>query len=185
MRITDFRRLWLFISSRGRISISRSCLVERGAIFDLREGGTLTAGKRCRVRRGAMLIPYGGAISIGDNFSVNPYSVLYGHGGLTIGNDVRIAAGCVIIPANHKFQDPNIRIRNQGVTALGIVIEDDVWIGANVTILDGAHISRGCVIAAGSVVRGRTEALGIYAGTPAKLVKKRGEAASTEVRGTK
>ncbi|MBP2237136.1 acetyltransferase-like isoleucine patch superfamily enzyme [Sinorhizobium kostiense] len=122
-----------------------------------------------------MLIPYGGAISIGDDFSLNPYSVLYGHGGLNIGNSVRIAAGCVIVPANHVFNDPHTAIRNQGLTKLGIAIEDDVWIGANVTILDGAHISRGCVIAAGSVVRGRTESFGVYAGVPARMIGRRGE----------
>lgn len=128
-----------------------------------------------------MLIPYGGEIRIGDDFSLNPYSVLYGHGGLRIGNSVRIAAGCVIVPANHVFRDPHTAVRNQGLTKLGIVIEDDVWVGANVTILDGAYISRGCVIAAGSVVRGRTEPLGIYAGVPAKLVRRRGEIETKEV----
>lgn len=120
-----------------------------------------------------MLIPYGGVISIGDDFSLNPYSVLYGHGGLSIGNSVRIAAGCVIIPANHVFSDPGTAIRAQGLTKLGIVIEDDVWVGANVTILDGAHISRGCVIAAGSVVRARRN---LWASTPVSRPSSSGNA---------
>lgn len=122
-----------------------------------------------------MVIPYGGNITIGNDFSLNPYSVLYGQGNLTIGNDVRIAAGCVIIPSNHIFADPRKPIRLQKISKLGIRIEDDVWIGANVTVLDGAHISRGCVIAAGAVVRGKTIPNGIYAGVPAKLIKIRGE----------
>ncbi|ABR60645.1 acyltransferase [Sinorhizobium medicae] len=181
MQVRDFFRLWLWVRSRGRISIGPKCRIERGAVLDLREAGRITVGRKCRLRRGSMLIPYGGVISIGDDFSLNPYSVLYGHGGLSIGNSVRIAAGCVIIPANHVFSDPGTAIRAQGLTKLGIVIEDDVWVGANVTILDGAHISRGCVIAAGSVVRGQTEPLGIYAGVPAKLIRKRGRIETREV----
>lgn len=144
MQVRDFFRLWLWVRSRGRISIGPKCRIERGAVLDLREAGRITVGRKCRLRRGSMLIPYGGVISIGDDFSLNPYSVLYGHGGLSIGNSVRIAAGCVIIPANHVFSDPGTAIRAQGLTKLGIVIEDDVWVGANVTILDGAHISRVC-----------------------------------------
>lgn len=175
MQIRDLLRLWLWARSRGRISIGPKCQIERGAVLDLREGGSITAGRKCRLRRGSMLIPYGGAIRIGEDFSLNPYSVLYGHGGLSIGNSVRIAAGCVIIPANHVFKDPHTAIRDQGLTKLGIVIEDDVWVGANVTILDGAHISRGCVIAAGSVFRGQTEPFGVYAGIPARMIRKRGE----------
>lgn len=126
-----------------------------------------------------MLIPYGGEITIGNDFSLNPYSVLYGQGGLKIGNDVRIAAGCVIIPSNHIFSDVSKPIRLQKLSKLGITIEDDVWLGANVTVLDGAHISTGCVIAAGAVVRGKTEPYGIYGGVPAKLIKIRG--AHTEI----
>lgn len=122
-----------------------------------------------------MVVPYGGDIVIGNDFSLNPYSVLYGQGNLTIGNDVRIAAGCVIIPSNHIFADREKPIRLQKISKLGIVIEDDVWIGANVTVLDGAHIARGCIIAGGAVLRGKTEPFGIYGGVPAKLIGVRGE----------
>ena len=53
------------------------------------------------------------------------------------------------------------------------MIEDDVWIGANCTILDGVRIAKGCIIGAGSVVSKSTEPFGIYAGVPARLIKKR------------
>lgn len=119
-----------------------------------------------------------GEISIGDNCSINPYSILYGHGGLKIGNWVRIAAHTVIIPSNHNFSDIDRPIGSQGGTQRGVIIEDDVWIGANVTILDGSHISTGCVIAAGAVVRGTTVPFGVYGGVPAKLLKMRGVTSS-------
>jgi acetyltransferase-like isoleucine patch superfamily enzyme len=123
-----------------------------------------------------MLLAEGGYIIIGNNCSVNPYTILYGHGGLTIGNWVRIAAHTTMIPANHIFADRSQPISKQGLTRQGIVIEDDVWVGANATVLDGAHISAGCVIAAGAVVKGRTEPFGVYAGVPARLIGMRGQA---------
>lgn len=171
MRLSDVLFLWHKLRYRGALTIGRKSRIEMGAVINLRDGGTVNIGDSCRLRRGAMLIPYGGKIRIGSNFSLNPNAILYGHGGLTIGDGVRIAAGTVIVPANHVFSDPDKPIRSQGVTCEGIVIEDDVWIGANVTVLDGAHISRGCVIAAGSVVRGKTEPMGVYGGVPAKLLK--------------
>lgn len=54
-----------------------------------------------------------------------------------------------------------------------IVLEDDVWLGYGVTVLSNAHIGRGCVVAAGAVVVGELEPYGIYAGVPARLIRKR------------
>lgn len=171
MRSSDLRAFWIKIWARGRVSFGSNPHIEAGAKFDMSWGGTATIGERLSLKRGAIICPAGGRIVIGDNLSLNPYSILYGHGGLTIGNDVRIAAGTVIIPSNHNFESREKPITQQGLSRQGITIEDDVWIGANVTVLDGSYISKGCVIAAGAVVRGETEAYGIYGGVPAKLIK--------------
>lgn len=171
MSLNDLRRWWLNARSLGKVSIGKKAKIERGAVINLRHGGSLHTGVGFRIRSGAMIIPYGGSITIGDNFSINPYSILYGHGGLTIGDNVRIAAGCVVIPANHAIEDRSRPIRLQGLSKVGIRIGDDVWIGANVTVLDGASIAKGCVIAAGSVLRGETEPYGIYAGVPARKIR--------------
>lgn len=115
----------------------------------------------------------GGDIIIGDNCTINPYTIVYGQGGTKIGNGVRIAAHSVIVPSNHIFDDPNEFIYKQGLSKKGIVIEDDVWIGAGVKILDGVTISKGSVIGANSIVTRSTEQNGVYVGIPAKLIKKR------------
>ena len=112
----------------------------------------------------------GGRISIGDNCSINYNCVLYGHFGLIIGNDVRIGAGTVIIPANHKFETKCI-ITSQGIQGSGITISDDVWIGANCSILDGVSIGRHSVVAAGSVVTRDVPSCTVVAGIPAKVIK--------------
>jgi len=88
---------------------------------------------------------------------------------------VLIAANCTLAPVNHNYSDKTTSIREQGFAPSkgGIVVDDDVWIGSNCTILDGAHIGKGVVIAAGSVVTGNIPPYTIYGGQPAKFLKKR------------
>jgi acetyltransferase-like isoleucine patch superfamily enzyme len=72
----------------------------------------------------------------------------------------------------HNFEDVSAVIRDQGTTERGIVIGDDVWIGAKATILDGAVVGRHSVIAAGAVVRGQFPERSVLAGVPARLVRR-------------
>jgi acetyltransferase-like isoleucine patch superfamily enzyme len=150
-----------------------NAIVMRGAVLNREYGGSISIGPGTVIHRGAMLLPLGGFIRLGYRCRVNPYSVLYGHGGLTIGDHVRIAAHCVIVPANHGIALDGELIAEQPMNKRGIRIGNDVWLGAGVRVLDGAVIGDGCVIGAGAVVRGELESYGIYAGVPAKLVGKR------------
>jgi acetyltransferase-like isoleucine patch superfamily enzyme len=115
----------------------------------------------------------GGSIAIGKNCSVQTFSTVYGHGGVVIGDGVRIATQCVIIPANHVYEDPHRPIHQQGITRVGIAIGDDVWLGAGVIVLDGSSIGTGSVVAAASVVRGSIGPGEVVGGIPAQLIKKR------------
>ena len=76
------------------------------------------------------------------------------------------------MPTNHAFQSRDIPIRHQGFLPSkgGVICEDDVWIGANSTLLDGAHIEKGCIIAAGSVVNRRVPSYEIWGGVPARRI---------------
>jgi len=112
-----------------------------------------------------------GSIRSGRSLSINPFCVVYGHGGLSIGDYVRIAAHCIIIPANHIFSSLDKPIAKQGLTKQGITIGNDVWIGGGTRILDGVSIGEGCVVAAGSVVTKDVPKLAVVAGVPAKLLK--------------
>ncbi len=161
---------------RGRVRFSRGAVTHAAAHIVPGKVGRIDIGRETRIFRGAMLDTRNGLISIGERCSVQPYTLLYGsQAGLRIGNDVRIAAHCVIVPFNHVFDAPDLPIARQGVTAKGIVIEDDVWIGAHVTVLDGAIIRSGCVIGAGAVVRGDTEPGAVYAGVPARRIGSRSQ----------
>lgn len=150
-----------------------NAIVMRGAVLNREHGGAISLGPGTVVHRGAMLLPYGGFIRLGKRCRVNPYSVLYGHGGLTVGDYVRIAAHCVIVPSNHGIALDGGLIADQPLTKRGVRIGNDVWLGAGVRVLDGAVIGDGCVVAAGAVVRGELGPNGIYAGVPARLVRMR------------
>lgn len=116
-----------------------------------------------------------GNLIIGAHVFVNSGCVFYTGNGITIGDEVAIAANCTFAPVNHNFTDTECPIIRQGFEPSrgGIVIENDVWIGANCVILDGALIRRGCVIGAGSVVRGHLDAFGVYGGNPLVKLKTR------------
>ena len=120
-----------------------------------------------------MILTYGGDIVIADHSTVNPFCVLYGHGGLSIGKGVRIAAHTVMIPSNHNFDRTDIFICVQGSTHRGIVIQDDVWIGAGVVILDRVTVNQGAVIGAGASVTKDVPAYAITAGVPARVIRYR------------
>ena len=70
------------------------------------------------------------------------------------------------------FTDGSRPFVEQGITAEGIVIEDDAWLGAGAIVTDGVHIGKGAVVAAGAVVTKDVEAHTVVAGVPAKLVKR-------------
>ncbi len=113
-------------------------------------------------------------VEIGDHCSINHGCYIHGGGGVIIGNNVRIAPHVCIISMEHEYRKPNVPIRLQGYRREPIIIEDDVWIGANAVILKGVRIGRGSVIAAGSVVTRDVPPYSVVAGVPAKLIKRRG-----------
>jgi len=112
-----------------------------------------------------------GEIVMGSNCTVNPYVSL--HGKVTIGDGVRIASLATIVGANHVFSDPNKPIYQQPVTFKGITIGDDVWIGANVVVLDGVKIGSHSVVAAGAIVTKNVPEYAIVGGNPARFLKDR------------
>jgi acetyltransferase-like isoleucine patch superfamily enzyme len=135
--------------------------------------GTIEIGARCNIKPNVMLLAHDGRIRLGDHVSVNPFSVLYGAGGLTIGSNVLIAPHVVIVPANHRFEDPDVPIRSQGESRRGIAIGDDVWIGAGARVLDGVTIGSGSIVAAGAVVTRDVRPYSVVAGVPAREIRMR------------
>ena len=146
-------------------------------IEESKKGSLFTIGADSIIESFVKIKPAGGPgnINIGKRTVINSGCVLYSGNGISIGSDVQIAANCTIAPVNHQVQDSNRRINEQGHASSkgGIIIEDDVWIGANVVLLDGAIVGKGSVIAACSLVRGKCDAYAIYGGNPLRMIRKR------------
>lgn len=142
-------------------------------IEDSVRGSRIVIGEHSVIDSFVKIKPAGGTgdLIIGARTTINACCVFYTGYGISIGNDVAIAANCVFAPVNHEFSQRDELIRKQGFKPSkgGIIIEDDVWIGAGCVILDGAVIRRGSVIGAMSLVRGEVPGYSIQAGNPMVL----------------
>ena len=119
-----------------------------------------------------------GDVEFGAHSTVNSYAMISGK--VRCGDGVRIASHVTIVGFNHGYDDPSVPIHTQKHETLGIVIQDDVWIGANAVVLDGVTVGKGAVIAAGAVVSKDVPPMAIVGGVPAKLVRYRGQSAKTD-----
>ncbi len=136
-------------------------------------------GSRIIVRAGAVIDAFvkikpaggDGDLVVGAQAVINSGCVLYIGHGISIGAGALIAANCTVAATEHAFADPDRPIREQGFRPGrgGVVIEDDVWIGANSVLLDGAHVGRGSVVGAASLVRGVLPPYCIAHGRPATV----------------
>ncbi|HSD07374.1 acyltransferase [Flavobacterium sp.] len=114
-------------------------------------------------------------LNIGKNTQVGPFSVFFvSHYGIKIGNDVMIAPHCVFAAGNHEYRNLDLPMIKAGSFSNGpIIIEDDVWIGANCTITDNVKIGKGAIIAANSLVNKDVASYDIVGGVPAKKISSR------------
>lgn len=170
------------IESRVRLRFADHIKLSHGVYLD--EGVYLHAcpqgieiGPRTIVMHGAVLHVYNfrnipqSKIKIGKDSLIGEYSVIRGQGGVQIGDRVYTSPFTQIIAVNHVFDDPNRPFVEQGITAEGIIIEDDVWLGAGSIITDGVKVGKGAVVAAGAVVTKDVLPHTVVGGVPAKPIK--------------
>jgi acetyltransferase-like isoleucine patch superfamily enzyme len=160
----------------SRIRLGHGAYLDQGTYLHACPAG-IEIGPRTLVMHGAVLhvynfrdLPHAG-IRIGSDSLVGEYTVIRGQGGVTIGDRVYTSPFTQIIAVNHVFDDPRVPFVDQGITAEGIVIEDDVWIGSGAVITDGVRVGRGAVVAAGAVVTREVPAHTVVAGVPARPVR--------------
>ena len=134
-------------------------------------GDNVSIGRFTMIEATGLLTRLGKGVRIGANSNLGDYNFVGGAGGVIIGENVLVGQYVSFHPQNHIFVDPNVPIKAQGTTQQGIVVEDDVWIGARVTILDGVRIGRGAVIAAGAVVTHDVPPYAVVGGVPARVIK--------------
>ncbi len=110
-----------------------------------------------------------GDVMIGDHTRIGLHNTIIGP--VIIGSHVNLAQGITVTALNHNFEDSEKRIDEQGVSTSAVVIEDDIWIGANAVILPGVTIGHHSVVAAGAIVTKDVPPHSLVAGVPAKVIK--------------
>ncbi len=132
-------------------------------------------GRGVRLGRGCFVTAGGGSLTLGENVAVSPCAHLGAdNGSIEIGAQTAIGPGTVIRAANHRFRRQDLPIMRQGHQPGQVIIEDDVWIGANCVITPDVRIGRGAVVGAGAVVTRNVAPFSIVAGVPAKVIGRRG-----------
>ena len=163
--------------ARRGLRLDRSCYVGPRVSLgpDNREAinGTVEVLDSCELNQGVELNPFGGAIHIARRVWLGPYVVIYGQGGVEIGEQTLISMHCTILSSNHGVPPLGKLIRDTPDELRPTKIGRDVWIGASAVILGGVSIGDGAVIAAGAVVNRDVEAGAVVAGVPARRIKSR------------
>lgn len=161
----------------SHIRLGRGVYLDQGVYLHATPAG-IEIGSGSFVMHGAVLHVYNfrnlphAFIKVGQDSLIGEYNVLRGQGGIAIGDRVYTAPLVQILAVNHNFDDPTRPMVEQGISAQGIVIEDDVWIGAGAIITDGVHVGRGAVVAAGAVVTADVPARAVVGGVPARVLRR-------------
>lgn len=164
----------LLLEGAGRAHVGNGVILEKFVGIAVSPGGEVRIGDDCEIRCFARLEAHDGYIRLGARCGVNPFTLLSGYGGLTIGSDVRIGSHCAILSSGHEFESTDMSIREQGIQRRPTVIEDNVWMGHGCTVIGGVRIGSGAVIGAGAVVTRDVPADSVAAGIPAKVTRTRG-----------
>lgn len=154
-----YKKLKKYKMSIAKPRISNTAILEKSSLIEL--------GQNIDIWEYVIIKTHTNKVIIGDNSQLNPFTVIYGGSGVEIGRNVMIAPHVMIAGGNHNYKDLSKPMRFAGSNSKGkIIIEDDVWIGANCVITDGVTIGKGAIVAAGSVVTQNVKEFDVVGGIP-------------------
>lgn len=155
--VDDQVTIYAHPSWQGEVVLTNNTHLYRGCMVEVSGAGSVYIGANTYVQSGCVLNAFVASIRIGANCMIAP--------------------GCVFTPYQHGFADTTRPMREQPLTSQGdIVLEDDVWLGAHVCVMDGVTIGRGAIVGAGAVVVDDIPPYSIAAGVPAQVIRSRLEA---------
>lgn len=161
----------------GRIRIGDNVVVDAQAVLDAKGTATpgISVGSGAVIGRGTVLSCKGGRISLGENVNLGLGCTILSETEVLVGDNCIFAAHCYVVAGgNHDFSRIDIPIIQQpSISRGGVRIEEDVWLGARVSVLDGVTIGRGSVVGAGAVVTRDLPPFSVAVGVPAHVVKTR------------
>jgi acetyltransferase-like isoleucine patch superfamily enzyme len=143
------------VRNPDQVRFGKDCIVKKYSILDGRSQGRdygIEMREDVYIKEFCYIDSYGGHIDIVGPAAISQYCYIAGHGGVEIGKYVMIGPGTRVVSANHNFKSSDLPFILQGSTEDRVKICDNVWIGANCTILPGVTIGRNSIVAAGSIV---------------------------------
>ena len=164
---------WLWVQWRRRAQIHRTVEFLGMPAYD-----HIEIGEMCDIACYSSLYVHTGAtrvdhLKLGDRVGIGRNVNIAAYAPISIGDDTMIAPYCHILSGNHVFDRRDIPISKQPMRVEEVTIEEEVWIGTHVVVLPGAHIGKGAIIGANSVVNKKVGPWEIWAGSPAKFIKMR------------
>ncbi len=173
LSLTDRMRTFLALKNK-KIKHGKLCIVKPHVEIRLTENAILEMGDRVILDSYVFIQltkpkPH---MIIGSHVGIGRYSIIAAKGTLMIGDYTQIGPHCQLIDHNHSFSKDDL-IMNQRADIKGLTIGSDCWLGSGVRVLSGVTIGDGSVIGAGSVVTNDIPSYEIWAGSPAKFIRKR------------
>lgn len=162
-------RLWLRCLQLFYMKKGKNSVIYRSVRKDIVPFNGFSLGKSSVIEDYSIINNAVGEITIGNHTRIGLGNTIIGP--VTIGSNVILAQNVVISALNHNFEDVLTTINQQGVKTDQIIIEDNVWIGANSSILAGVHIGEHVVVGAGSVVTKNIPPYCVAVGNPARILK--------------
>ena len=158
-----------------KISICDNVVIDDHCVLDAKGEGNkgITIGNGVFIGRNTILTCHDGDIVLEDNVNIGFNCVISSLGSIIIKKNHLMAAFCYLVGGNHIADRTDVPILYQGRTANGILLEENIWLGAGVSVLDGSKIGRDSIVGAHAVVKGEIAPFSIAVGIPAKTVKDR------------
>ena len=168
----------------GKIAIGDNSFIYDNVVLDAKgeKNQGIRIGENVYVGRNTILSCKEGSIFLGDYCNISANCSLLSETEINLGKYCFLAGNCYLVAGgNHSYESISTPIMFQpSFSRGGIIIGEDVWLGAGVIVLDGASIGRGCVVGAGSVVRNPLDEYSVAVGIPAVKIKDRRKKAGEE-----
>ena len=158
-----------------KIRLGDSVIIDDNCLLDAKgsrnEG--ITIGDGVFIGRNTILSCKDGDIVLEDGVNIGFNSEVFSGSSVRIGKDGLLAAYCYVIGGGHEFQNVEQPVQEQSAVSHGVVLEDNVWLGAGTKVLDGVAIGADSVVGAGAVVTEDLPPRSVAAGVPARVLRQR------------
>ncbi len=156
-----------------KIKIGDNVVIDDNCLLDAKGGETsgITIDDGVFIGRNTIISCKDGTIKIGENSNIGFNCEVFSASRVVLGKNSLFAAYCYVVGGQHKFDRTDVSVLEQDRQSKGIIIEDNVWFGAGVKVMDGVRIGRDTVVGASALVRDNLPEYSVCVGIPAKVVK--------------